>query len=182
AAVELLELGRLEVLDAQDHDLLLRERGAELLVPRLTLSLVELEDATAGIVERLLRRPSVGQPSAHAGRRLAGQSCDPDHEELVQHLRRDLEEEDALEQRHRLVARELEQAGGVVEEGELAGDQPLGGGGGTLTGSDGSHQRSLLAAWKNATRFVTTSSPRGCRSVAHGRPRGGGGRPRPTTQ
>ena len=149
AVVELGQLLRLELLHARDDDLLLGERRAQLLAPQLRLAAVHLQHALAGVVERLLRRPTVRRAPAHAGFGLAGQPGDADHEELVQHLGRDLEEEDPLEQRQGLVARELEQARVVVEEGELPVDQPLGGCTVAFADADRCHSSSLLpvAPW-----------------------------------
>ena len=144
AVVELGALLRLELLDARDDDPLLGERRAELVPPQLGLAAYTSSTRSRRVVERLLRRPAVRQAPAHAGFGLAGQPGDADHEELVQHLGRDLEEEDSLEQRQRLVARQLEQARVVVEEGELAVDQPLCSGRGALaTASGGCHRTSL---------------------------------------
>ena len=142
--VELGALVRVELLDAQDDDPLVRQRRAELVPPQRGLAAVDLEHALAGVVERLLRRSAVRQAPAHAGLGLAGQPGDAHHEELVQHLGRDLEEEDPLEQRKRGVARQVEQARVVVEERELAVDQPLGGSAGALTAAcSGGHRPSL---------------------------------------
>src|SRR5262249_50827702 len=145
ALVELRELVRLEIVDARNDDVLRRERRAELLAPEALLVAVEGERALPRFRERLLRRAAVCQAAAHTGGRLSGEAGDADHEELAQHLRRDLEEEETLEQRRRLVPRQLEQAAVVVEEGKLAVDQPLGGGGGAFAGADGSHCRTLTS-------------------------------------
>src|SRR5262249_24241444 len=67
--------------------------------------------------------------------------------------------EDALEQRLRIVMRQLEQASVIVEKRELAADQPLGGSGQALTGSDGSHDMSL-----------TVTTPAGARHMGGRRP------------
>ena len=165
AVVELCELLRLELLDARDDDPLLGQRRAELVPPQLGLARVQIEHALASVVECLLRRPAVGQAPAHAGFGLAGQPGDADHEELVQHLGRDLEEEDTLEQRQGLVARQLEQASVVLEEGELAIDQPIGGGRGALTGaSGGRHCASLPPARKEDRPAPATRAGAGLRS------------------
>ena len=111
-----------ELLDARDHDVLLAQSRAELITPQLVLAPIEVEHALTGLFERLLRRTAVRQSPAHACRGLAGQRGDANHEELVQHVCRDLEEEHTLEQWQRLVTRQIEQASVVIEERKLAVD------------------------------------------------------------
>ena len=179
--VELGALVRLEVLDARDDDPLLGQRRAELVTPELALDGVQLEHALAGVVECLLRRSAVREAPADACLGLAGQRGDADHEELVQHLGRDLEEEDPLEQRQRLVSRQVDQARVVVEKRELAVHQPLGGGGGALAAaSGGSHRTSLPLAGPRSPlrlRLVAAATPTAVgvpRRIVHvHRPQGG---------
>ena len=80
----------------------------------------ELEDALADPGERLLWRQPVGRADGQPGFRLAEEPRNPDLEELVEIRRETRAELDALEQRKRIVGRELEDARVELEVRELA--------------------------------------------------------------
>ncbi len=139
-ALELRPLGGAQILDGGHDDPFRGEGGAERLLPDPGLLGVQVEDAGAGLGERLLRQPAVGRAYGDTRGRLSGETGDPDHEELVEHQREDGAEPHALEQRQVLVGREREHAGVVVEERELPVDQPVDGGERPLLRPDRSHR------------------------------------------
>ena len=67
-----------------------------------------------------MRSEAVGGAHAEPGRRLAHQPGDTHHEELVEHGREDRAELHPLEERHRVVARQVEDALARIEPRELA--------------------------------------------------------------
>jgi hypothetical protein len=81
--------------------------------------------APPGLGQRLQRRAPVVGADRDAGGRLPAEAGDPDHEELVEHRREDRAETHAFEQGQARVARDREGPGVVVEERQLAVDQPI---------------------------------------------------------
>ena len=118
AAAELL-VGA--VLDPRDLDPRGRERGRSSRRQRRAWRAGQRDDALADRRERLAagsgRRPSGRRAPASSSSSEAG---DAHHEELVEVLREDRRELDALEERERVVLGELEDARVVLEPRELA--------------------------------------------------------------
>ena len=99
--------------------------GPKLALPEPGLERGELEDALADASERLLRREPVRRADRDARLGLSEEAGDPHLEELVEVRGEDSAELHALEQRQRLVGRELEDAGVELEVRELAVEQIL---------------------------------------------------------
>jgi len=89
------------------------ERGPHDVLPLALVAALELPDAVGDPLDRLERAEAVGVARVDPGVDLVVVAGDPDDEELVEVRRVDREELGALEQRHRLVLRELQHA--VVE-------------------------------------------------------------------
>ena len=123
--LQLLELLFGAVVDVADQDPLLGESGRELARPDARLARAQLDHALTDFAQGLMRRPPVGRADRNSRGLLAQQTGDADHEEFVDHQRRDREELDALEQRDVLVGGELEHARADVYLGKLSVEQPL---------------------------------------------------------
>jgi hypothetical protein len=121
--LELLQLLRAEIFDAAHRDALRGQRGAELALPETRLERGQLEHALANPGERLLRCEPVRRADGDSRLRLAEQPGDADLEELVEVRREDPAELHTLEERQRLVGRELEDARVELEMRELAVEQ-----------------------------------------------------------
>src|SRR5581483_3145052 len=105
--------------DAADDDALRRQCRSELALPDARLPLGERDHARPDLGERLLRRAPVPRTRRHAGLGLVHQPRDTDLEEVVELLREDRAEADALEQRQLSAGRELEHPRAEVERREL---------------------------------------------------------------
>ena len=127
ALLELRELLRPEILDAADRDPLSGERGTQLALPEPRLQRGQLEDALADPRERLLWREPVRRANRDPRLGLPEQTGDANLEELVEVRGEDRAELHALEERQRLVGRELENASMELEVRELAVEQSLDG-------------------------------------------------------
>ena len=143
AALQVGALGVREVLDPHDDDALGGERRAELLRPDPRLLRLQLERALTSFAKRLLRGAPVGGARGDPGRRLPAQAGDPHHEELVEHRREDRAEPHSLEQRQVRVLCERKDASGVIEERQLAVDEPIGRGCHSLFSANSGHTRAL---------------------------------------
>ncbi len=86
-----------QLLDSAYDDSFVGQSRTEHVGPDLRLPLVELDHLRPRLGERLRRRPTVGRTGVDPGGRLPREPGDSDHEELVEHLRKDLQEEDAVE-------------------------------------------------------------------------------------
>jgi hypothetical protein len=109
----------LEIPDLGDHDARLGELRLDLALPQLRLLRGQRDGALPDLRQRLLGREPVGGTAHDAGRDLIHQARDADHEELVHVPGEDRAEVDAVEERHRLVACELEHAAVEVQVREL---------------------------------------------------------------
>ena len=90
--------------------------------------------------------------SAGIGGSLSAQTCDPHHEELVEHRREDRAEANALEQGQLRVARKRKDPGVVVEERQLAIDQAISRSRRPLLCANGRHARILHPGGRAALR------------------------------
>ncbi len=125
--LERAQLVRVEIGDGGDDDVLLGQCGPQHLLPELRLALGQLEHALADGGERGERRQPVDGADREPGRRLAQEPGDADHEELVQVGRDEAAHLDPLQERQRVVGREVEQPVAVLERRELAVQQSAGG-------------------------------------------------------
>jgi hypothetical protein len=117
-----LELGQLllaEILDAADRDSLGGERGAQLALPESCLRGRQVEHALADSRERLLGGETVRGADGDSGLGLPEEAGDPYLEELVDVRGEERAVVDALQERKRLVGRELEHASVELEVREL---------------------------------------------------------------
>ena len=153
-ALELLQLLRLEVLDLGDDDPLRLEARLEVALPELRLLGGERGRPLADLGERGLGRQPVRRAHGDAGGDLVHQPRHPDHEELVHVRGEDRAEVDPLEQRHGVVADDLEHPTVEVELRQLAVQEPrlrLG----------GAHGHGNLPSRTHPGRGVTNSGPGG---------------------
>ena len=118
--LEPLQLLRRALLDRHDLDALGGERRPQLALPELRLPSGQLRDACLDAGERLRGGHAVGGAHGEPCRLLVHQACHAHHEELVEVRREDRAELDALEQRLRLVAREVEHARVELDPRQLA--------------------------------------------------------------
>ena len=81
---ELLALGAGDVVEADDADAVLGQRGAQVMLDAAVQAAGELDHALADLVDRLARRAPVGAARRDAGVDLVVQARDADHEELVE--------------------------------------------------------------------------------------------------
>ena len=79
------------------------------------------------LLEHLARLEARGRPHGQTGGDAALEPGDPDHEELVEVGGEDREEPGALQQRDRVVGRELQDALVELQPGDLAVEEPVGG-------------------------------------------------------
>ena len=123
-SLQLLELGAVEVVDLGDHDPLLRQGGLQVALPELRLLGNQLERAFADRPQRRSRRQAVARCPGHSAGHLVHQAGDADHEELVHVAGEDRAEVGPLEQRHGVVARDVEHARVEVELRQLPVQEP----------------------------------------------------------
>ena len=120
ARVELAPLVVGDVVDRGDADAGVAQAGHELVLEAADLAPAELAHARLDRVHRLARRHAVGPAGVDAGLELVVQAGDPDHEELVQVRGVDRAELHALEQGHRGVLDQLQDAVVEVQPRHLA--------------------------------------------------------------
>ena len=113
--LELLELLRAQVFDAANGDSLGSEGWTKLAFPELRLQCQQLENALPDASERLLGCEPVRRANQDARLGLPEESRDPHLEELVEVRGEDRAELHTLEQRQRLVRRQLENASVELE-------------------------------------------------------------------
>jgi hypothetical protein len=101
--------------DRADDDLLTRQGGLQLTQPRARLRGLELEHASPDLAKDCARKPPVRRPDRHARRDLVHETRDANLEEIVELLRGQRAEADPLEQRHRRIGRQREDARGEVQ-------------------------------------------------------------------
>ena len=103
------------------------ERRTKLALPEPRLERGQLEDALTNPCECLLWREPVRRANHDPGLGLSEEACDPHLEELVEVRGEDSAELHTLEERQRLVGRELENSRVELEMRELAIEQCLDG-------------------------------------------------------
>ena len=123
--LQLLQLLLGAVVDVPDQDPLLGESGRELARPDARLARAQVDHALPDLAQGLVRRPPVGRAHGDPRCLLAQQAGDAEHEELVDHQRRDGQELHALEERDVLVFCQLEHAGADVDLGQLSVEEPF---------------------------------------------------------
>ena len=128
------------------EDFLGDAKGAEREALLRGLLRLELEHPLPGFAECLLRRTAVGRANGDSRGSLTAQTGDPDHEELVEHVREDRAEPHALKQRQIGILRYCKHASVVVEERQLAVDQSIGRSCRTLLCANGRHMRGTLSS------------------------------------
>ena len=107
-------------LRGDQADAVLRQRRAKVALEALPEPIALAEDALADRIDLLRGAQPVGAASVHTGFELVVQVGDPHHVELVEVGLPDRAELDPLEQRHRGILRELQDAVVEVEPGQLA--------------------------------------------------------------
>ena len=125
AALELVELLLVQVVDSDDLDAVLGELWADLFLPELRLRRRQVEDPAPNRVQRLPGAEAVGRADREAGSLLIHQAGNAHHEELVEVRREEATHLHALEQRQRLVRGQFEQPRVVLDGRQLAVQQPL---------------------------------------------------------
>ena len=125
--LERRELVRVEIGDGDDHDLLVRECRPSSFFQIFDCRAVSSSTRSRIACERDARRQPVGGADDEPGGGLIQEAGDADHEELVEVRREEAAHLDALEQRQRVVGREVEEPGAVLERRELAVEQAPGG-------------------------------------------------------
>ena len=115
------------VLDASEHDPLLRERGDELTVPETSLALAELLDPLADLGQHRPGGAAVVGANVQSRGGLVEQPGHADGEELVQVRGEEGAVLDPFEQRQAGVKGLLEDPQAPVQARELAVQEPVGG-------------------------------------------------------
>ena len=120
ALVERLALLGVDLVDADDADAVLGQRGAQVALDAACLAVGQLDDPLAELVDDLRRRAPVGARVAEAGVDLVVQAGDADHEELVEVRREDGRELQSLHERLLVLLGELEHARVELDPRQLA--------------------------------------------------------------
>ena len=122
-----LLLVAVEVRPAQQLDLLLGERGDELVAEQLRVALHEVARRTPDLLQHLARHQAGRGGYGDPGGDPPLQAGHPHHEELVEVGGEDRQEPDPFEQRQVRVLGQLEHPGVEVQPGQLAVEEPVGG-------------------------------------------------------